>query len=167
MNSGSRVASIVAVLALLAAGQRLAGISTADSLQPHHPFRPDLVPYIGASSPQNCSAPCAQCPPVTIEIGVRNWTASPTTAGDPITIKLEGAHSYTKAVANVMPHGSVSLGQFSYPWPCPRKGHQSLPQAPPPNHQITVDTTNAVAESDETNNGRDFHMPPDATFTPQ
>jgi hypothetical protein len=141
-------------------------ILRGDSLQPGRPFGPDLVPYIGVGSTQNCSTPCAQCPPITVEIGVKNRGA-PTSTGDPIMIKLEGAHSYTKAVNNIMLNGLVLVGRFSHAWPCPPKGTQSSPQIHPPNHRITVDTTNAVAESFENNNGRDFYMPPDATFTPQ
>jgi len=124
---------------------------------------PNLVPYIGGFS-GTCSTSCAQCPPITTGIGVKNLTHVPASANDPIImIKLEGAHSYTKAVNNITGKGAVSLGRFSYPWLCPPSGTQTHPA----NHRITVDTSNAVAETNENDNGRDFYMPPDATFTPQ
>ncbi len=83
-----------------------------------------------------------------------------------IVMKLEGAHSYTETVSSIAGTGSVSLGRFSYPWPCPPPGTISQTQNPP-NHRITVDTTNAVPESNENNNWKDFYMPPNASFTPQ
>ncbi len=124
---------------------------------------PDLMPYIGTFWGE-CSKPCDQCPPITIGIGVKNQAGAPVTSS--FVIKLEGAHSYTKTVASITGGGSVSLGRFSYPWPCVPPGTESQTQNPP-NHRITVDTTNAVAESNENNNSKDFYMPPNASFTPQ
>ena len=88
------------------------------------------------------------------------------TATGSIAMKLKGAHSYTKTVSSIAGMGYASLGRFSYPWPCPPPGTTSQTQNPP-NHRISVDTTNAVAESNENNNSRGFYMPPNASFTPQ
>ncbi len=125
---------------------------------------PDLMPYLGTFVGE-CSKPCDQCPPITIGIGMKNQAGASATGT--IVMKLEGAHSYTKTVSNIAGMGSVSVGRFSYPWPCPPPGTESVGPPPPPNHRITVDATNAVAESNENNNSKDFYMPPNASFTPQ
>lgn len=124
---------------------------------------PDLIPHIGTFNTGGCSKPCYQCPPITIGIGVKNQAGALATGY--IVIKLEGPHSYTKTVNSIAGMNWVFLGRFSLP-SCSHPGTTSVGQNPP-NYRITVDTTNAVAESNENNNSQDFYMPPAATFTPQ
>lgn len=98
----------------------------------------------------SCSVPCPECTPMKQTFSVKNQGNQPSTV--PVTVQAfrqnELVRSYT--VPPLAAGQMVAVGKKVKRWDC--CGTQHMVGNMPPNITVKVDTGNAVAEHNETNN---------------
>lgn len=98
----------------------------------------------------SCSVPCPECTPMKQSFSVKNQGNQPSTV--PVTVQAfrqnELVRSYT--VPPLAAGQTVPVGKKVKRWDC--CGTQHVVGNMPPNVTVRVDTGNAVAEHNETNN---------------
>lgn len=128
-------------------------------LKPPPPSGPDFIavngPFIGDCTKQDCT----QCPYVTIPIYIKNQGNVSVNKQVTVAVKFQNQTVLTWTGNAPVAGTQTKIGSYTtFPWNCPAvQGSYS------PNCFITVDTTNAVAETNEQNNVLGTYMKPDKT----
>jgi CARDB len=127
---------------------------------------PDLIPY-ATTSVGECAitptSPCTNCPYVTIPLYVKN--IGNVTDSKQITITVKYLNQVIQTWTTTAPAWGqqVKVGSYTtFPWNCP----PITSAGNAPNYSMTVDSGNAVHESNEQNNTKGFYMrfPDKTTF---
>ena len=114
----------------------------------------DLVPIVGPFMGECTKQDCSQCPYVTVPIYVKNL--GNITQPKQVTIIVKYKDQVIQTWTTTAPAGGaqVKVGSYTtFPWNCP-----SITGQFSPNYSVTVDTTNAVAETNEQNNVKAFWL---------
>ena len=121
---------------------------------------PVIGPFTGECSYQNQD--CSTCPYVTVPIYVKNIGNETSASQITVLVKYQGQVIQTWTTTAPAWGTQVKIGSYTtFPWNCPPVTGQYSP-----NYSVTVDTTNAVAESNEQNNVAAFYLryPDKTTF---
>lgn len=126
---------------------------TSGRTPPPPPAGPDLIVDQGTSGSMCSLKDCTQCPYETHPIYIKNVGNVSVSKQITVTVK-HGSEIIQTWTANAPAAGQrVKVGQYTnFPWNCPPIQWACAPSAN--NFFITVDTTNAVAETNEQNNTR-------------
>jgi hypothetical protein len=119
------------------------------------PTGPDLVPVFGTSTLQCAQQDCTQCPYITTPIFVMN--SGNLTEAKQITVIVKYKSQVIQTWTTTAPAAGtqVKVGSITeFPWNCPVINWLCNPG--PNDFLITVDATNAVAETNEQNNTKNW-----------
>jgi CARDB len=127
------------------------------------PTGPDLVPVTGTWAGECGKQDCTQCPYTTIPIYVKN--SGNVTVAKQITVIVKYKDQVIQTWTTTAPAAGTQVKVGSYTtflWNCP----VITEQVTSTNYSVTVDATNAVAETNEQNNVKAFWLrfPEKTTF---
>jgi hypothetical protein len=138
--------------------QRLAPFATASLLNYKvlpAPIGPDLVPVFGTFAGECSQQDCTQCPYITRPIYVKNSGNATDAKQITVVVKYKGQVIQTWTTTAPAAGAQVKVGTITeFPWNCPSMSWVCNPG--PNDYLLTVDATNAVAETNEQNNTKNW-----------
>jgi len=119
------------------------------------PTGPDLVPVFGTSMGECSQQDCTQCPYMTRPIYVKNSGNATDSKQITVVVKYKGQVIQTWTTTAPAAGAQVKVGSITeFPWNCPPISWMCNPG--PNDYLLTVDATNAVAETNEQNNTKNW-----------